>query len=202
MSLADASKFDEEACPMVTETKTEKSHGDLPGEIDLRQPGLAALLAWLWPGAGHLYQRRYAKGLLFMVCILGTYFFGLAIGDGRVVYASWAKNDRRWQFACQMCVGIPAFPAIVQNRMVRNGGEPLLGGLMAPPSGRVEPEHEDELARWHARLGANFELGTLYTMIAGLLNVLVIYDAFAGPFFLGSEEDEDKPPPDGDSSAA
>ena len=52
-----------------------------PMTIRLRNAPLAALWAWLIPGAGHLYQRRYAKGLLFMVCILGTYFFGLAIGD-------------------------------------------------------------------------------------------------------------------------
>jgi hypothetical protein len=58
-------------------------------EIDLREPNFAALLAWVWPGLGHIYQRRYAKGVLFMVCILGTYFFGLALGEGKVVYASW-----------------------------------------------------------------------------------------------------------------
>ena len=39
-------------------------------EVDLRHPGTAAFLAWLWPGAGHVYQGRYAKGALFMICIL------------------------------------------------------------------------------------------------------------------------------------
>ena len=77
-------------------------------EIDLRQPGVAALWAWLWPGAGHLYQRRYAKGILFMVCILSTYFFGLAMGGGHVVYASWNQTERRWQYFCQLGVGLPA----------------------------------------------------------------------------------------------
>ena len=52
-------------------------------EIDLRDPLVAGVLAWLWPGAGHLYQRRYAKGMLFMVCILGTFFFGLVLGKAR-----------------------------------------------------------------------------------------------------------------------
>jgi hypothetical protein len=44
-------------------------------------------------------------------------------------------------------------------------------------------------------MGRNFELGTLYTMIAGLLNVLAIFDAYGGPAFpepTGREE----PPPD------
>ena len=41
-------------------------------EIDLKNPVIAAVLAWLWPGAGHMYQRRIGKGLLYMVCILLT----------------------------------------------------------------------------------------------------------------------------------
>ncbi|MFM8380081.1 MAG: DUF6677 family protein, partial [Planctomycetia bacterium] len=32
--------------------------------------------------------------------------------------------------------------------------------------------------------------GTLYTMLAGMLNVLVVYDAWAGP--LGTPTDEDR----------
>ena len=36
-------------------------------------------------------------------------------------------------------------------------------------------------ALWHKRLGRFFEIGTLYTMLAGMLNALVIYDAFSGP---------------------
>jgi hypothetical protein len=165
-------------------------------DVDLRRPGVAALLAWLWPGAGHLYQRRYAKGMLFMVCILTTYLFGLTLGKGHVVYASWAKNDRRWQYLCQLGVGLPALPALLQNRIVREGGEPLFGGWMAPPSQPVDPDNEDELARWHEQLADRFDLGTLYTMIAGLLNVLAICDAYAGPFLASvKEEKSDKPPP-------
>jgi hypothetical protein len=67
---------------------------------------------------------------------------------------------------------------------------------MAPPQVSPHEHVEDELARWHRDLKAYFELGTLYTMIAGLLNVLVIYDAYAGPVFLMPEESTDKPPPD------
>ena len=39
----------------------------------------------------------------------------------------------------------------------------------------------DELAFWNKHLCRNFELGTIYTVIAGLLNILAICDAFAGP---------------------
>ena len=116
-------------------------------EVDLRQPGTAAFLAWLWPGAGHVYQGRYAKGALFMICILSTYFIGLTIGDGHVVYASWTKSDKRWQYICQVGVGLPALPALLQNRLRMAGKDPLLGGLMAPPEQPVLPEGDDQLAR-------------------------------------------------------
>jgi hypothetical protein len=159
-------------------------------EIDLRDPSLAALLAWLVPGAGHLYQRRTGKGLLFMICILGTYFFGLALGEGKVVYASWNQVDRRWQYPLQIGVGLPAAPAILQNIRVRQGKEPVLNGLMAPP------RTQEELGDWHYFLNMRFELGTLYTMIAGLLNILAIWDAWGGPVISEPGKQERGPPRD------
>ncbi|NLX53899.1 MAG: hypothetical protein GXY58_02160 [Planctomycetaceae bacterium] len=161
-------------------------------EIDLRQPGLAAFWGWLWPGAGHLYQRRYAKGILFMVCILSTYFYGLAIAGGHVVYASWKGPEKRWQYFCQLGVGVPALPALVQARRVKLGAAPYLGGIMAPP--RYDPiRRVDELSEWHLQYKLLFDLGTLYTMIAGLLNVLAVYDAYAGPVLIAPDKKENEP---------
>jgi hypothetical protein len=171
-----------------------------PLVIDLRDPYVAGLLAWVIPGAGHLYQRRYAKGILFLVCILGTYFFGLALGEGKVVYAAWNKTDKRWQFIPQVAVGLPAAPAMVQGLVARRGGEPILGGFMAPPRDGYRDaegvEHVNELAEWHNRLNIRFEIGTLYTMIAGLLNILAIWDAACGPVITEPASKERAPPAD------
>jgi hypothetical protein len=207
-------------------TQDSSKADDQSFEIDLREPKLAALLAWLWPGAGHIYQRRYGKGILFMVCILGTYIFGLAMGGGHVVYASWKPNHKRWQYFCQLGVGTPAMPAIVQSMRVRSGKAPFftegyyeqignqgppgtieplesLEGVdlnsdniyveapMAPP-GKVTPSKYDLLAKWHEDHHSFFELGTLFTVIAGLLNVLVIYDAYAGPIVAMADPKHDK----------
>ncbi len=157
-------------------------------EVDLRNPVVAALLAWAWPGAGHFYQRRYVKGTLFMVCILGTFFFGLAIAHGRSVYSSFTPQDRRWQYVCQFGVGTPSLLALVQRqRVIIRGEEPLFNGFMAPPH-PVDPEHHDELAEWHRDFHRYLDLGTLYTKIAGLLNALVIFDAFAGPMGVPADD--------------
>jgi len=157
-------------------------------EIDLREPAVAAVLAWLIPGAGHLYQRRTGKGLLFMICILGTYFFGLALGEGKVVYASWNQVDRRWQFPLQAGVGMAAIPAVVQSMNVRRGDPPIMGGIMVPP------RTQEDLANWHYVLAQRFDIGTLYTMVAGLLNILAIWDAYGGPVI--TEPGRERGPPD------
>ncbi|MBX3411624.1 MAG: hypothetical protein KF708_02810 [Pirellulales bacterium] len=158
--------------------------------IRLRDPAFAAFLAWLLPGLGHLYQRRFAKGVLFMVTILSTFFYGLFLGEGHVVYASWRPEDRRLPYLCQVAVGLPALPALVQARRA----EPLWGGFMAPPRNSHELDH------WHRRLNKYFELGTVYTMIAGLLNIFAIYDAYAGPAMVEEKdaEGDGASPPDGD----
>ena len=168
-----------------------------PVPVDLKDPIFAAFLAWLLPGAGHMYQRRWGKGGLFMACILSTFFFGLYLGDGKVVYAAWKPDEPRYAYLCQVAVGVPALPALVQTIRVRSGNAPLFSGVMAPP------RNADDLAERHENLHRYFELGTVYTMIAGLLNILAIYDAWGGPvYFEGKEEEDgppkDKPPPGGD----
>ena len=99
---------------------------DMPNVVvELREPLWAAVLAWLLPGAGHLYQRRYPKAMLFMICILGTFLFGMIIGRGRVVYASTKPNDFRWQYFFQLGAGVPAMPALLQAMATKKGGDPF-----------------------------------------------------------------------------
>lgn len=63
----------------------------------------------------------------------------------------------------------------------------------------------DELSEWQGRLGRWFEIGTLYTVIAGLLNLLVVFDALGGPMRAAAEEparragEETARPPGGDA---
>lgn len=166
--------------------------------IELKDPVVAAILGWLVPGLGHLYQGRTAKGVLFLVCILSTFFYGLFLSDGRAVYASWTDWHTRLPYLCQVGVGLPAMPAVLQTYLVRNGKAPLMGGIMAPPVTK------QELDDWHRQLNRYFELGTVYTMIAGLLNVLAIYDAWGGPVLFVPDDKKKKKrrdePPDAPDS--
>lgn len=191
----------------------ESEHAE-PWTVDLKDPALSAFLAWLIPGLGHLYQGRTAKAVLFFVCILGTFVYGVYLGGrgdlgyGRAVYLSFREGDKRLPFLCQVGIGLPALPALIQATRVGKGQPPLWGGFMAPPriEGDFAPALRDSpsLDELNKQLPMRFELATVYTMIAGLLNVLAIYDAWGGPVFTERKEEEDEEPskkepgPDGD----
>jgi hypothetical protein len=171
--------------------------------VELKDPALAAMLAWLIPGLGHLYQGRTAKAVLYFVCIMGLFVYGLylggsskpcadgrgMIGYGRAVYFSWNNEERRLPFLCHVCVGLPALPALFQANRMNNHDRVWWNGFMAPPRPTQLPHDDPNVNQPTAHdlnkvLARNFELAAFFTMVAGLLNVLAIYDAWAGPVFV------------------
>jgi hypothetical protein len=163
--------------------------------IILKDPALAAFLAWLIPGLGHWYQGRGAKAALYFICIMGLFAYGVYLGGspsrgyGRAVYFSWRDGDRRLAYLCQVGVGLPALPAMIQANRMDNNRKVWWSGFMAPPrlpaspgTDRDDPNlNQPTPGELHRELHRYFELAGFFTMVAGLLNVLAIYDAFAGP---------------------
>jgi hypothetical protein len=197
---------------------TETAEIPTPEPIDLKDPALAAFLAWLVPGLGHWYQGRRAKAALYFICIMGLFAYGVylsssnekcldgngTIGYGRAVYFSWRPGDLRLPYVCQIGVGLPALPALVQANRMSNHREVLWGGFMAPPNldaaskdDRGNPNASQPTAgELHRQLNRYLELAGFFTMVAGLLNVLAIYDAWAGPVVVSppaaKKEDEEE----------
>ncbi len=272
--------------------------------IPLRSRGTAAVLAFLLPGAGHLYQGRRFKAAVFSGCILSTFVCGLVLGEGQPVYSQVVhvpgpmrspaqlhsgRISTEWSlgYYAQVFVGLPALPALVQTwrfshpsnvpgRVAGAVDEPFAGNLimtaadgeqsvvrvqgrlrLGPTSGdRTEgvfsgtdaggsavelevdgsvtlgrpvfgapgrmvrcqvrgngrflggrldgtisrrfvdwfqaPRDNLELDRLHATLSQRFDIACVFTWIAGLLNVMAIWDAFDGPAYgYGDESDED-----------
>jgi hypothetical protein len=44
---------------------------------------VAPAVAWFIPGAGHLIQKRWLRGLLLLICVVAMFVFGLAM-DGKI----------------------------------------------------------------------------------------------------------------------
>ncbi len=146
--------------------------------VELKNPWLAAFLAWLIPGWGHYYQGRTGKAILYFVAIMGLYLTGFVLGEGRVVYWKWVSpfsnfDEFNLYFLGQFFVGLPSLPALIQVTLAYLGHAPILGGFMdGSPLG---------LNAMHHPLGKLVEVASIYTTVAGLLNVFAIYDALCGP---------------------
>jgi hypothetical protein len=150
----------------------------------------AAFLSYLIPGLGQIYQGRVGKGLLFLGCLYALFFGGMYMGNWKNVYIpDTTVNGRnqtrtprlianlynRLQFVGQFWIGVAAWPAIWQY----NSDNPVgrLGSFDREPS-------ETEINELQRDSDKTWDLGWVYTVIAGVLNILVIYDAFAGPAFV------------------
>ncbi|MCL2624269.1 MAG: hypothetical protein FWD31_11450 [Planctomycetaceae bacterium] len=165
----------------------------------LKNPFLAAFLAWLVPGLGHWYQNRREKAVLFFLCIMSVFLFGCFLGSdreygpARVVYAKWNKGERRLFFIPQAFIGVAAIPAVIQENLVKQGLPPRWRGLMAPPNSHsaAKPNGNPTLNNLYYNLGRYFELGTIFTVIAGFMNILVVFDAISGPV-IETENDKKK----------
>ncbi|MBD3673166.1 MAG: TM2 domain-containing protein [Planctomycetaceae bacterium] len=285
-------------------------------KIDLKNPIVAALLGFLVPGGGHFYQGRTFKGVIYLVCILSLFIWGMQIGHWQLIYRyepnktfdfdvdssqfeMFDENDLRrqleelgpsrtrgrthWGYFAQLPVGLFIIPEYIQEGRyyspdnlpvtpesgsfdeqvsgsleyvndegkefrvpvtgqlklsVQEGefGREMVGSItgqsdgeeidvrlrgdvrMDPPVGAkhyrnlrvnaialgeseiidgvltaqldrsvfnwflVPPDHQT-LEGLHADLGKKFTLAEVFTWVAGLLNVLAIWDAYAGPAY-------------------
>lgn len=104
----------------------------LDPRIPFKNRWLAGVFAFLVPGAGHLYQGRWFKGILCGVCVLGTFFFGMELGDWSVVY--WKKDPLNMlnPYYAQVFVGLPALPAIYQSSRYQSRQNAAQAGIEGP----------------------------------------------------------------------
>ena len=66
----------------MANSTTDKAKVTEPADVTLMSV-VAPAVAWLIPGAGHLIQKRWGRGLLLMASIMAMFVIGLAM-QGRV----------------------------------------------------------------------------------------------------------------------
>jgi hypothetical protein len=142
---------------------------------------VGAILAFVFPGAGHWFQGDRRRAVLLASGILGLFFGGLLIGG---IDSVDSRHDRLW-FVGQVLVGPVAlatdyvhqhrFKALdPQTKQLRS---PSPGEVIDPDSGEWTPGPAGARAPMSKSLGKMNEIGTLYCTIAGMLNLIVIIDA-------------------------
>ena len=121
---------------------------------------LVALASWVVPGSGYLLIGERSRGLTVGLTVIALFILGILIGGIRVVEAPRdltrpldAVMDRPW-FVGQVLAG------------------PI--GLITARIGAAHATGSDPWTVSHSRIN---EIGTLYTAVAGMLNLLAIIDS-------------------------
>jgi hypothetical protein len=107
----------------------------------------ACLLAWLLPGAGHLYLGRARKGLLLLSAVGALFVLGVALGARLQMYFGLDDPLALLRSLAQVGMGAPYF----------------LARALGYEAGHLT--------------AVTHEYGNTFTEVGGLLNVLLILDA-------------------------
>ena len=110
---------------------------------------LVAAVAWAVPGGGHLLLRRRQKGVIFLVALTLMFATGLWL-EGRIFPLGFDLSQPLVGLAAvaDLGIGIPYFVA----------------KFMGHGAGRV--------------VAITYEYGNAFAIVAGLLNMLVMIDAY------------------------
>ena len=111
-------------------------------------PYLAALLAWVVPGLGHVYLKRPVRGIIFFVIILVALFIGCQV-EGNLYTVVQNQPLTILGTAGAMGMGSPYF--LLRSRLFH-----YQGNLIAP----------------------GYEYGTAFLLTAGLMNLLLVLDVW------------------------
>jgi drug/metabolite transporter (DMT)-like permease len=119
-------------------------------EVDaqpIANPQLAAVLAWLLPGAGHIYLRRRSRGAAYLLLVAASLVIGCSL-HGRLWTPAPGEPLSVLATLGSMGMGLAYF---VLRYALHYGGDILSPG---------------------------FEYGSAYVLTAGLMNLLLVLDAW------------------------
>jgi hypothetical protein len=147
----------------------------------MQSPPMVALVGWLVPGGGYWLIGQRVRAITVGVTILAVFVLGILISGIRVVQAPDIAG-----------------PGNLAQRVLQKPW--FIGQVLTGPVGIASAWVSDELAqsRKYAGIEAKArlaEIGTLYTAVAGMLNLLAIIDsahrAALGQFGEPADDDDD-----------
>ena len=131
---------------------------DEPRQYSLGRRTAAVVLAWMVPGAGHLVLGKLGRALIFFVTIAGAFAFGLSLNG----HLYWPTPEPSSTFGYDL-ITVLWFFAQIGSGLCYVVSYALGLGTAAIPEAAASP---------------TFEYANAFMFLAGLLNYLVIHDAF------------------------
>ena len=108
---------------------------------------LTLVLAWLVPGLGHVYLKRYARGLAFFVLVMTSMLIGCKL-EGNLYQVDRTQPLTYLATMGSMGMGLPYY--VLRYWLQYKGNV----------------------------MGAGYEYGTAFLLTAGLMNLLLVLDAW------------------------
>lgn len=165
---------------MAERTKQPVS-SDIAAKIMSLASGVAAaLLAWLVPGAGHVFLGRTVRGVILFLAIGATFWAGVAVGGVMTVDSRYD----RWWFYAQSLTGVHGLVGWYRQDRVYEDILSKVGDAEAPSGQDGRPTKQQmqidtEMKKERIVLASPGEgVARAYSGIAGMLNLLCIFDAF------------------------
>lgn len=148
---------------------------------------LAGVFALVLPGLGHLFLGQFRRAGLVALGVLGLFFSGLFIGG---IDAVDKDEDTLW-FIGQSPVGALTFATNYIHQTKYKGTDFTADPRRPRPTRRMADPNESINAQGNLVLGGTppvqrslsrvHDMGVLFTVVAGLLNVLAAIDAAFPP---------------------
>jgi hypothetical protein len=148
---------------------------------------MAALLAWVLPGAGHWMLGKRGLAVVLWGAITFAYATGLAIGGIKNSVNPWSNF---WLFLGQIgcggytAVGLGAnvmiltdLPADLVPHVLARDGSPVWRNLSRERQAQLDQKVVEQVSFY-----PESDVSQIYLATAGLLNVLAIIDAIARAF--------------------
>ena len=160
-------------------------------------PLVALVLAWLIPGAGHVYIGRKVRGIIIFVTIAATFWSGIAMGGVMTV----DRDYERWWYMADMLTGAHGLIAwrrsaalyedldrmLAQDPQYRRQQSSLRRTYGVGTRALAQASHslrQQYVARLLAEKDGGLALvppgesiARAYAGVAGLLNLMCIFDA-------------------------
>ena len=150
----------------MAETAQKAQSAPAQPEISLWSLSVVCILGWMIPGLGHFMIKRPKHGLVFLVLITLLFFWGLSLG-ARLYQYDPQQPLTFFAMIAQMGMGVPYFLVRVLASYAKfHPGFPFYDFAEGFRFGDGFLE------------SISYEYGNTFAIVAGLLNFLVILDAY------------------------
>ncbi|MCJ7544251.1 MAG: hypothetical protein MUP47_06755 [Phycisphaerae bacterium] len=144
---------------------------------DVPLAALAMILAWIVPGAGHVYIGRPVRGIILCVTLAATFWAGVAMGGVMTV----DPVNERWWFIGDLLTGVHGLAAwqLQQHtwRGLADGDVLRRQAILSHDSLHAAAVMDQKLQERGLALTAPTDtVARAYSGIAGLLNLMCIID--------------------------